>query len=136
MDTVTNVFVVKDGNVLLQREYSYPPGKIMWQLPGGAIEGGEIPEIAARRELIEESGYMADRLELLGSYYLDNRRSDAKMYIYLATDVTPCEKIGGDTKEFMESFWITLASLPGYITSGKIDNFTTLTGWAFYEARQ
>src|SRR5882724_5746684 len=45
--------------VLLQREYSYPPDLVMWQLTGGSMKQGETVEDAARRELAEESGYSA-----------------------------------------------------------------------------
>jgi ADP-ribose pyrophosphatase len=126
---------VKDDAVLLQREYSYPPDKIMVQLPCGAIEAGESPEEAAARELAEESGYRATELELLGSYYLDNRRSDARMYIFLARDVTPCPQPAGDDTEIIETFWAPLSSIPKDIASGEIDNLTILTAWSFFAAK-
>jgi ADP-ribose pyrophosphatase len=130
------VLVIKDGKILVQHEYSYPPNKVMVQLPCGAIDEGEDPEAAANRELMEETGYTATRLELLGSYYMDNRHTDAKMYVYLATDVVPCEKSGGDPQEFIDPFWVPFASIPKDIASGKIDNITILVAWAFYMARQ
>jgi ADP-ribose pyrophosphatase len=49
------VLAVRDEQVLLQREYSYPPDEILYQLPAGAIEEGEVPETAAKREFIESS---------------------------------------------------------------------------------
>ena len=131
-----SVFAVKDGKVLLEREYSYPPGKVMLQLPGGKIEGEESPEVAANRELIEEAGYSAGKIEVIGFFYGDNRRTDAKTYICLATDIASHEKVGGDVEEFIEPFWVPLSSLPKDIAGGKIDNFSILTAWAFYEARR
>jgi 8-oxo-dGTP pyrophosphatase MutT (NUDIX family) len=130
------VFAIRDEQVLLQREYSYPPDEILYQLPGGAIEEGEDPETAAKRELIEESGYTVASLELLGWYYMDNRRSDARMYIYLATDVSPCERHGGDPEEFIESSWLPLQFIPENIRNGKIVNVGLLTAWAFFSARE
>jgi ADP-ribose pyrophosphatase len=130
------VLALQDGKVLLQHEYSYPPDKVMVQLPGGAVEAGESPIEAARRELAEESGYKAERMELLGVNYMDNRRSNAKMYIFLAQDVTACERPPGDPQEFIESFWAPLSSIPKDIASGVIDNVTVLIAWAFYTAKQ
>jgi ADP-ribose pyrophosphatase len=134
--SAATVLVIKDDAVLMQREYSYPPDKIMLQLPCGAIEEGENPMETAKRELVEESGYTAPKLELIGSYYHDNRRSNAKMYVYLATDAVSCEKIGGDPQEFIESFWMSLAILSKSIADGTIDNLTVLAAWAFFAARQ
>ena len=47
------------GEVLVQKEYSYPPDVIMWQLPGGSMENSEDILQAANRELSEESGFTA-----------------------------------------------------------------------------
>ncbi len=136
--SAVTVLAIRDGEVLVQREYSYPTDKFMVQFPGGAIEQGESPEGAANRELAEESGFIAGKLELLGAYYMDHRKSNAKMYVLLATGLKQTGKndvVGEDPYEFIESFWMRLSKLPKEITSGKIDNSTAISAWAFYEAR-
>ena len=82
-----SVICLKDGEILLQREYAYPPGEALLQFPGGKIEDEEAPEAAAARELQEESGYAFSRCEPIGWYYIHNRRSAAKMHVVLAKDV-------------------------------------------------
>lgn len=132
----TAVIAIKGNKVLLSREYSYPPDEVLYQFPGGAVNFGEKPEVAARRELIEETGYKTSSLKLLGWYYIDNRRTDAKMYVFVATDITPCKREGGDSEEFIESSWVPISSISGYIAKGKLPNFSALAAWALYEAKR
>lgn len=129
-DNAVTVICLRDDEILLQREYSYPVGEVLLQFPGGKIDGSETPEHAAIRELREESGFTFSECERLGWYYISNRRSDAKMHVILAKDMTPCEKIGGDAEEDIESFWIPLDKLKGMIAQGEITNFSVLAAWA------
>ncbi len=128
-DGVT-VVCLRDDQILLQREYSYPIGEVLLQFPGGKIEADETPEQAAARELKEESGFAFSRCETLGWYYNNNRRSDSKMYVVLAEDVTPVAKTGGDLEEDIELFWIPVSKLKKMITHGEITNITVLAAWA------
>lgn len=93
------------GELLLQREYSYPPDEIMWQLPGGAIEKDEDVITAAQRELSEESGYVAEECRIIGFFYSDNRRSDRRQYIVAARGIRE-ELRPADPEEFIESYWL------------------------------
>lgn len=131
-----SLLCLKDNQVLLQQEYSYPPDEVMYQLPGGTVEAGETPEAAARRELVEESGYRAGQLEEIGTYYLNNRRSDAKMHVFLATNLTEVKKSGGDIEEVIDSEWVSLPELKKMIASGQIVNFSILTAWSLYQSWQ
>ena len=124
------VICLRDDEILLQREYSYPPEEVLLQFPGGKIEGSETPEHAAARELREELGFTFSECERLGWYYISNRRSDAKMYVILAKHVAPCEKIGGDAEEDIELFWIPLGKIKDMIAQGEITNMSMLAAWA------
>ncbi len=128
-DAVT-VVCLRDNRILLQREYSYPVGEFLLQLPGGKIEEEETPEQAAARELKEESGFAFSRCETLGWYYSNNRRSDSKMYVVLAEDITPVAKTGGDMEEDIEFVWIPVSKLKEMIADGEITNITVLAAWA------
>jgi len=124
------IICLRDDQILLQREYSYPVGEFLVQFPGGKIEENETPEEAAVRELKEESGIAFSRCEHLGWYYTSNRRSDSRMYVVLAKDMTPTEKTGGDLEEEIDSFWVPLRKLKEMIAEGEIPNSSVLAAWA------
>lgn len=111
--------------VLVQREYSHPPGKVMWQLPGGSMQPGETIEAAAIRELAEESGYSAKSSTVLGSFYIHNRLSDMKQHIVMCTDLFK-HNLPADTDEFIETYWISRKEISKMITRGEFDNINLL----------
>ena len=123
-----------DGTFLLQREYSYPPNERLLQLPGGGGQEGEETEQAANRELMEESGYRAGRLTPLGWWYLDNRRSDGKMHVFLATDLAEAS-LPPDPEEVIENVWMPEAELERLIHDGEIVNAFLLAAWSLYRAK-
>lgn len=105
--------------ILLQKEYSYPPNEVLWQLPGGGSLANESIEAAANRELSEECDLVASSCEVIGSFLMDNRRSDIKQYVVLCTDLH--QKPGQrDDEEFIEMHWVSPAKLPTMIESGEL----------------
>lgn len=120
------ILAVNDHDELLvQREYSYPPDQVMWQLPGGAMEEGEDIIVAAKRELQEESGLIAEDYQLIGYYYVDNRRTDCRQFVVLCRSFTSVA-MQNDPEEFIESSWLPLADVKGKISNGEITNITLL----------
>jgi 8-oxo-dGTP pyrophosphatase MutT (NUDIX family) len=85
--SVASIAINDKQEMLIQKEYSYPPNQIMWQLPGGGTREGEDIITAANRELSEESGYIGTTCKEIGSFYIDNRRSDMKQYVVLCTNL-------------------------------------------------
>lgn len=130
------VICIRADKVLLQREYSYPPNEVLYQFPGGKVEKGESVEDAARRELIEEAGLESTELQPLGYFYMDNRRSEAKLYVYLASEPVTTEKQGGDLEEDISSHWVSVKELQELMRKGEIVNQTLLAGWSLYVASQ
>jgi ADP-ribose pyrophosphatase len=130
------IICLKDSKVLIQQEYSYPPNEILYQFPGGKIEEKETPIQAAKRELSEESNYTITKLENLGWYYLNNRRSDSKMYVVLATAVIKAKhESTGDPEENIQSEWISISKLNQMILKGLIVNFSLLAAWTLFSAK-
>jgi ADP-ribose pyrophosphatase len=74
-----------ETRVVLIRNNRIPAGTNLLELPAGTREPGEPPELTAGRELIEETGYRAKSLTLLGSYYTSPGLSDEQMWAYVAT---------------------------------------------------
>ena len=129
---VAVIAINQKNEILLQREYSYPPNEIMWQLPGGGMESGESIEVAALRELSEESNITATLTEVIGFFYANNRRSDQKQYVVVCRDLK--DKPGkADQEEFIESKWLGLEEINKLISTGEIVNMNLLAALHLFE---
>lgn len=77
-----------DGRVMMVRQFRYPFGGHVLELPAGKLDKGEDPEHAARRELDEETGWHASRFVKLTSMYTTPGFCNEELHIYLATGLT------------------------------------------------
>ncbi len=80
--------VADDGSVWLVGQHRYPLGAYSWEIPEGGGPPDEDPEATARRELREETGLTAGRLEMISVTHLSNSVSDEVAYLYRATELT------------------------------------------------
>lgn len=134
-NSVTIICIRKDNKILLQKEYSHPPQRKIFQFPGGFVPKEEDIKVGANRELMEEAGYRANELVLLGTYLLNNRRSSASMYVYLATNIIE-EKIEGDIEEELENYWFNEQEIDNLIKNDKIENPNILASWSIYKSKK
>ena len=74
-----------DGRVVLVRQYRYAVAQYVWELPAGRLDPPETPEAGARRELEEEVGLRAQRLEKLAEFWTTPGFCDERMFVYRAT---------------------------------------------------
>jgi ADP-ribose pyrophosphatase len=93
--------VLQDGRVILERIYRYTVQKTLLECPSGGLDG-EPPEIAAQRELEEETGWIAGRLQSLGSYFGSTGISDERLHLFLATELEYTGRISREATEQME----------------------------------
>ena len=80
--------LLDDGRVCLIRNWRIAVGQTLIELPAGTLEPPEPPELTAERELIEETGYRAKKIELLHAFFLSPGILDEKMHLYVATGLT------------------------------------------------
>ena len=92
---------VDDERVLLVRQYRHLLRAMSWELPGGGVVAGEEPLAAAQRELQEEGGYRAGRLQFLTRFDPSPAYLDEAGYCYVAHDLTP-DPLPADDDEFFE----------------------------------
>ncbi|MBK8048972.1 MAG: NUDIX hydrolase [Anaerolineales bacterium] len=93
---------VDPEHVIMVRQYRYVFGENhRWEMPTGGMYAGEDPLVAARRELQEEIGHTAGRLEWVSSFYSSKSVCDEKAHLYLGYDLTPAVLPPDDT-EFQE----------------------------------
>jgi ADP-ribose diphosphatase len=79
--------ITPDGDIVLVRQYRYAVGAFLWEVPAGHIEAGELPEEAARRELVEETGYYPHHLRQLLDFYPAPGFTDERLYLFEATEL-------------------------------------------------
>jgi len=120
--------------VLLVRQYRLPAEKNLWELPAGRLDPGEKPLQAAKRELIEETGYRARKWSKLASFWVSPGYVQERMTIYLATDLIAGEATPMDD-ERIEARWFARKELEQMILSGKIEDAKTMIGFFMWRAR-
>src|ERR1700689_5625276 len=114
--------------ILLVRQYRVPARSYLWELPAGRLDEGETPLQAARRELIEETGYRAKHWKKLVSFYPSPGFVAEKMTIFLATGLTPGRATPMED-ERIEARWFTAKEIDQSIRSGKILDGKTMLGY-------
>ena len=80
---------LSDREVLLIRQYRHATGGMILEVPAGKLDDGETPEVCAMRELEEESGQRAGRLEALGAIWTTPGFCDERIHLFAAFDLTP-----------------------------------------------
>jgi ADP-ribose pyrophosphatase len=78
-----------DASIVLVRQYRPAIGRTLWEVPAGKLEGDEDPAEAARRELIEETGYRCERLRKLWTFYTAPGFCSELLHLFVAEGLTP-----------------------------------------------
>ncbi|HEX6305807.1 MAG TPA: NUDIX hydrolase [Anaerolineales bacterium] len=89
-----------EGQIWFVRQYRHPVLAELLELPAGVMEEDESPEACARREVREETGMAAARLQKVGEFYLAPGYSTEYMYVFVARDLSPAP-LPGDDDEFI-----------------------------------
>ena len=93
--------LLEDGRVILEQVYRYTLQETLLECPSGGLDG-EPPEIAARRELEEETGWVAGALAPLGSFYGSSGISDERFHLFLATELRDTGNVKREATEQIE----------------------------------
>jgi ADP-ribose pyrophosphatase len=122
-----------DPDIILERQYRHAAGQFMLELPAGSRNPGEAPLAAARRELIEETGYRARRWTMLIRYFASPGFLGEWMQIYLARDIRE-GAARPELDEQIEIVRVPLSQAMKMIAEGKIHDGKTLIGLSLYDA--
>lgn len=125
------VLYVKEGKVLLVRQYRYAYEESLYELPAGKLNAGEDPKIAAQRELQEETGVLAEDLRLLYVNYPSPGYTDEKIYIYQAFDGKRAQA-QLDEGEFLDVEYIPLEKVVKMLQNGEIKDGKTIIALQAY----
>ena len=122
-----------DPDVILERQYRHAAGQFLIELPAGTRNPGEAPLAAAKREMIEETGYRAKRWTMLLKYFASPGFLGEWMQIYLARDIRQGEA-HLEMDENLEVLRMPLSQAMKMVAEGKIHDGKTLIGLSLYDA--
>jgi len=116
------------ARVLLVRQYRLPAKAFMWELPAGRVDAGETVLQAAKRELVEETGFKAKKWTKLASFYVSPGFLAEKMTVFLAEDLKEGEQTPMED-ERIQMQWFKAKEVDDMIADGKIQDAKTMVGF-------
>ena len=128
---VAIVALFDDGGVLLERQFRYPHRRDFIELPAGKLEPGEPHLDTAKRELLEETGYLAAEWTRVGTIHTAIAYTDEAIELFLAKKLTKTER-KLDQGEFLETLVVPFDEALAMIRRGEITDSKSVTGllWA------
>lgn len=117
--------VFDDGTVALVRQYRHPAVRYLLETPAGTLDDGERPEDGAARELQEELGLVAGRMEKLSEFFVSPGFCEEKMWVFLATELTEGRQ-QPDEDEVLEVVRLPIAEALEMISSSEIQDAKTI----------
>ena len=117
--------LLSDGRVIMERQYRYAHGRVFLEIPAGKLDSSEEPPLfAAKRELLEETGAVAESYTFLGELDTTPAITTEKIYMYLARDIKMRER-SLDADEFIDLEFIHIDKLYEMVMSGEIRDAKT-----------
>ena len=113
-------------HVVLERQYRYPVGQVMVELPAGKLDAGEDPLVCGQCELLEETGYTAQEWARAGQMHLAIAYSNEVIHIYFARGLRSGER-KLDAGEFLDVFTATPQELLAWCRNGTVTDAKTLS---------
>ena len=128
---VAIVALTETGEVVLERQYRYPLARDLVEIPAGKLESGEDHLETGKRELLEETGYVAAYWTYLGLVHNAIGYSDEGIELWLATGLEKREA-NLDAGEFLEVFTLPFGEALAMAADGRITDVKTIVGlfWA------
>ena len=124
--------VLPDGRLIFERQYRYPVGRVMLELPAGKIDPEELPLFTAQRELLEETGYRASVWRHLGTMHPTIGYANERIEIYLAEGLVSLGQNSLDEGEFLELVELSVEDAMAAVQTGALTDGKTLSAllWA------
>ena len=128
---VTVLPVTKEKEIIMVKQFRKPTGEVLLELPAGKLESEEKPKKCAERELLEETGFKADKMVKVLSFYTSPGYSNELLHLYTG-EVSKVKKQNLDQGEFLEVKIIKSSKARKLINSGKIRDGKSLVGLFYY----
>jgi ADP-ribose pyrophosphatase len=118
---VAVVPITQEGKIVLVRQYRYPIGKVLLEVPAGKLDKGEEPDVCALRELEEETGYVAKNIKKMASIYTTPGFTDEIIHLYIAENLS-LSNPHPDEDEFLDVEIYSKEEVKTMIADGKIND--------------
>ncbi len=132
-DWVLVIPVTHDGQVVLIRQYRHGVQQVVLEVPGGVVDAGESPEAAAARELREETGFSAGRVQLLGTMMPNPAINSASCHVVLAEGCHRTAEPQLDPFEKIDVLLRPLAEVPEMIRCGELSHALVIAAFALMD---
>lgn len=130
-DAVGILPLFRNGKILLERQYRYTMNKYLYEIPAGHIDDKEKPKTAAKRELEEETGYLARKLTRMFGFYAAPGSNTQFMHLYLAEELKKTE-IDRGRDEIIELVIVSLSRAAQMIRKNEIRDAKTMASILYY----
>jgi ADP-ribose pyrophosphatase len=124
---------VADPRVVLIRQFRHAADGFIWEVPAGRLDGGESPESCAERELEEETGMRARRLERLTTIYTTPGFTDERIHLFMAEGLEPGAE-HREADEFMELHTLRWSEVMRLVSAGAVTDAKTLVCLLFAQS--
>jgi ADP-ribose pyrophosphatase len=131
-DWVNVIAVTKNSEVVLIEQFRHGTGEVILEIPGGMMDDGENSEQAARRELLEETGYSAKEFVFLGKSRPNPAINNNWLYHFAAINAEKTEDIKFDEHESVVTGIYPLTVIPNLIKSGEITHSLVLAAFQYF----
>ncbi len=119
------IAITDEGKMVMVKQYRKPAGKVMFEAPAGKIDSNEDPEVTALRELKEETGYTAKKIDYVCKFYPSVGYSEEVLYLYYCTGLVKGETAFDDS-EALDIEEYEIDELYSMVMRGEIDDAKTI----------
>lgn len=124
----------EDSRSLLLKQFRFPIEGLSWEVPMGGIDPGESPETAARRELREETGIIAARLDPVGSFHASPGLTAQRAFVFhcraAASDIRAAISSAPDEDEILDRKLFSASEINALVVRGELTDGLTLAAFA------
>jgi 8-oxo-dGTP pyrophosphatase MutT (NUDIX family) len=132
-DWVNVIPLTDGGDIVMIRQYRHGAREVTLEIPGGMIDAGETPADAAARELLEETGYRAERIEPLGSVNPNPALFGNRLHAFVAHGARRVAEIDNDEREETLVEVVPRSRVPELLRGGCVDHALVLAAFLFFE---
>jgi ADP-ribose diphosphatase len=131
-DWINVVAVTPEEEILLIKQFRHGIRAVTVEIPGGMIDPGEAPIEAAKRELLEETGYKAQKWFCIGEVVPNPAIQDNKCYTFLAQSAVKVKEPEFDNTEDIQTFSVAAADIPNIVAQGRITHSLVIAAFYWY----